>query len=42
MLGGAGDDAVEDVRAVARMIRPGDADDLEGLIASGRLEFGEA
>jgi hypothetical protein len=42
MLGGAGDQPVEDVRSVVRRIRPDDADDLDGLIASGRLEFGEA
>ena len=39
MLGGASDEAVEEVRALVRAIRPGDADDLDGLIAAGRLEF---
>lgn len=40
MLGPASDDAIDAVRSVVTRWRPTDADDLEQMIAAGRLEFG--
>jgi hypothetical protein len=39
MLGQADDAALQEVRRVVRLYRPEDAEDLESLIALGKLEF---
>lgn len=40
MLGAASDAALDEVRAVVRRSRPADLEDLEQMVAAGRLEFG--
>jgi hypothetical protein len=42
MLGPASATALDAVRGVVRELRPVDAEDLEQMIAAGRLEFGPA
>ncbi len=39
MLGQADDSALAEVREVTQRFRPEDADDLESLIALGKLEY---
>lgn len=40
MLGPASDEALDGVRAVVERSRPADVEDLEQIIAAGKLEFG--
>ena len=40
MLGAAAEEALATVRAVVQHVRPADVEDLEQMIAAGRLEFG--
>lgn len=40
MLGSASDSALDEVRAVVSRSRQADVEDLEQMIAAGRLEFG--
>jgi len=41
MLGGAEEDALDQVRAAVRAYQPGDLEDLESVIQLGRLEYEE-
>ena len=40
MLGSASDSALDEVRAVVSRSRQADVEDLEQIIAAGKLEFG--